>query len=271
MKALFILVFTALTAGLGQTEISWGDDSAARIIMEKVDARNDGDNQTADMEMILIDKNGSERVRKIASFSKDKGKDKLRLMFFLAPAEVKDTAFMTYDYSDPKKDDDQWIFLPALGKTKRIASADKSGSFMGSDLNYSDMATRELDNYKYSFYEKGREKEFDGVKTWAIWSRPRSKKTVRETGYEKSLVFVRQDNFVVIRSISWLENNGPLKYMIVKKLDKIDGIWVPTEMHVAQKKGKQTLHQTILKFNNVKFNQDIDEQYFSVRRMEKGL
>jgi hypothetical protein len=247
------------------------DDPEARKIMELVDARDDGDNQTADMEMILIDKKGKERVRKIASFGKDKGEDNMRLMFFLHPADVKDTAFLTYDYDDPKRDDDQWLYLPALRKTKRIASSDKSGSFMGSDLNYSDMTSRVLEDYDFSFYEKGREKEFDGVKTWAIWSHPRSKDVVKETGYEKALLFVRQDNYFVIRSIGWVNQGGYLKYMSVKKLDQIDGIWVATEIHVAKKKGKQTVHKTNLKFDNVKFNQDLDEEMFSVRRMEKGL
>jgi hypothetical protein len=266
-----LTLIAAVALILGQPVSSWGDDPEARKIMEKVDAQENGDNQTSDLEMILIDKKGSERIRKIAYFYKYKSKDRLNMMFFLHPADVRNTAFLTYDYDDPEKDDDQWLYLPALGKTKRIASADKSGSFMGSDLNYSDMATPEVANYDYSFYEKGREKEFDGFKTWAIWSRPRSQKVVRETGYSKSLLFIRQDNYVVIRTISWVENGGPLKYMIVKKLDKIDGVWVPTEMQVAKKQGKQTIHQTILKFKNVKFNQDLDERFFSVRRMEKGF
>ncbi len=268
---MLILMMTVMAISFGRPEVSRADDPEARKIMELVDTRNDGDNQTADMEMILIDKKGNERIRKIASFKKDKGDDKLHLMFFLHPADVKDTSFLTHDYSDSEKDDDQWLFLPAIGKTKRIATADKSGSFMGSDLNYSDMTTKELENYDYSFYEKGRQKEFDGIKTWAIWSRPRSKKIIQKTGYEKTLVFVRQDNHVVVRSISWVAKGSALKYMVVKKLEKIDDIWVATEMQVARKKGQQTLHQTILKFKNVKFDQDLDEQLFSVRRMKKGL
>ena len=79
------------------------DDPQARAIMEKVDARNDGDNQTADMEMVLIDKKGQKRIRKIKTFSKDKGDDTYRLMFFVKPADVKNTAFLTYDYDNPEK------------------------------------------------------------------------------------------------------------------------------------------------------------------------
>ena len=170
----FVFVFAAIACTLPQN--SFADDPKARAIVEKVDARDDGDNQTADMEMVLIDKKGQKRVRKIHTFSKDKGKDTLKLMFFLHPADVKDTAFLTYDYDDPDKDDDQWLYLPALRKTKRIATADKSGSFMGSDLNYSDMTSLDLEDYDYSFYEKGKESEVRGNKVFVIWSVPRSKK-----------------------------------------------------------------------------------------------
>jgi hypothetical protein len=247
------------------------DTPEARAIMERVDARDDGDNQTADMNMTLIDRNGGGRIRKIATFTKDKGADTMRLMFFLQPADVKDTAFFTIDYDDPVHDDDQWLYLPALRKTKRIATTDKSGSFMGSDLNYADMTDRELEDYDYRFYEKGREQTFNGIKTWAIWAIPRSKKVVEEIGYEKELLFVRQDNDFIIRSIHWIENSADLKYMMVNQLEKIDGIWVATDMQVTRKTGKQTVHKTVLQLDNVRFNQDLDETLFSVRQMEKGL
>jgi hypothetical protein len=239
--------------------------------MENVDARDDGDNQVSDMEMILIDKKGKKRIRRIHSFSKDKGEDILKLMFFLHPADVKDTGFLTYDYDDPDRDDDQWLYLPALRKTKRIASSDKSGSFMGSDLNYSDMTSRNLKDYDYTFYEKTREMDVKGFKTWVIWSIPRTKDVIDETGYEKSLLFIRQDNYFVIRAVNWVHDGGYLKYMDVRKLEHIDGIWVATEMHITKKKGKQMAHKTILKLSNVKFNQELNFDLFTVRRIEKGL
>ena len=265
----FIFVFVAMVCHIPQDILA--DDPKARAIMEKVDARDDGDHQTSDMEMVLIDKKGQKRVRKIHTFLKDKGEDTMRLMFFLHPADVKDTAFLTYDYDDPDKDDDQWLYLPALKKTKRIASTDKSGSFMGSDLTYSDMTSRNLEDYDYTFYEKAKEKEVKGIKTWVIWSKPRSKDIIEETGYEKSLLFVRQDNFFVIRALHWVRDGGYKKYMDVKKLELIDKIWVATEMHITKKKGKITAHKTILKLENVKFNQGLEFDMFSVRRMEKGL
>lgn len=244
------------------------DDPKARAIMEKVDARAEGDNQIADMEMILIDKKGQKRVRKIHSFRKDKEDDTLRLMFFLHPAEVKDTGFLTYDYADPNRDDDQWLYLPALRKTKRIASSDKSGSFMGSDLTYADMTSRNLEDYDF-FYKK--EIEVGAKKAWVIESIPRTKKIIKETGYTKSLLIVRQDNYFVIRAVHWVRDGGYLKFVDVKTLKLIDGIWVGTEMLITKKKGKKGVHKTILNLNNVKFKQNLDEALFTVRQLEKGL
>ena len=251
--------------------VAAADDPQARVIMERVDARDDGDNQTADMQMVLIDKRGKQRIRKIATFQKDKGEDTQRLMFFVQPADVTDTAFLTYDYDDPRKDDDQWLYLPALRKTKRIATSDKSGSFMGSDLNYSDMTSRNLQDYDYQFYEKGKQATVRDKKVWVIWSIPRSKEVIDETGYKKSLLFVRPDIDMVIRSINWVKDGGYLKYMDIRQLEQIDGIWVATDMLVTKKKGKQTVHKTILTLDSVKFNQDLETDLFTIRRMEKGL
>jgi len=239
----------------------------ARAIMDKVDARDDGDNAIADMEMILIDKKGQERVRKLLSFSKDVGEDTYRILFFTHPANVKDTGFLTYDYDDPDRDDDQWLYLPALKKTKRIASSDKDNAFMGSDFSYADMTDRHLDDYDYKLLK---EAEVDNKKTWVIESVPKTQKVIDTYGYTKSVVFVRQDNYVVVRAVNWVKKGEKLKYLDVRRLEFIDNIWVPAEIHMTTKKGKVTLHKTVLKRDNIRFNQDLKADLFTVRQLEKG-
>ena len=247
---------------------TFADDPKAREIMQKVEDRDDGDNQVVDMVMILVDKNGDERTRKIHSFIKDFGEDTYRIMFFLHPPDVKDTGFLTYDYDDPDKDDDQWLYLPALRKTKRIATDDKSSSFMGSDLNYSDMTSKDLEDYEYEIKKEMKDRGHD---VWLIQSTPINRDVVEETGYEKSLLFVRKDIYFVVRSVHWVKDGGYLKYVDVKKLEQIDGIWVATETLVTKKKGKVTEHKTILKMENTRFNQDLEADLFTVRRLEKGM
>lgn len=239
-----------------------------RWVMEQVDQRDDGDNQTADIEMVLIDRNNNERRRSIQLFAKDRGKDVLRLQFFLAPADVKDTGFLTYDYYSGEKDDDQWLYLPDLYKTKRIATSDKSSAFMGSDFSYADMTRRVIDEWSYRFLK---EDMVDDGKVWLIEATPVSKEVEDRYGYTRSIVYVRQDIFMVIRAIHVLKKGGKVKYMQVQELEQIDDIWVATEIWMKTTHNKRTSHRTILKFDNVRFNQDLAEDYFSVRQLEKGI
>lgn len=237
-------------------------------IAQKVHDRDDGDNSISKMTMTMTDKNGKKRVRNLKTFTKDKGEDKLKLMFFLTPADVKNTAFLTYDYEDSNKDDDQWLYLPELQKVKRIASSDKSSSFMGSDFTYSDMTSRNVEDYTYKIMK---EKKVGKHMTWQMLVTPKSEKTIAETGYTKSIVFVRQDNFVIVQALNYIKAGKKLKYMMVKGLEKIDGIWTATEMQMVTKKGKKTLHKTTFKFSDIKYNQNLEESLFTTRTLERGL
>ncbi|MCP4897049.1 MAG: outer membrane lipoprotein-sorting protein [bacterium] len=257
-----------IAAALAVVPVLVADEPEARAIMERVDAVEEGNHVVSDMEMKLIDRRGNERVRRIRSFTKDRGEDRLQTMFFQYPPDVEGTAFLTYDYSGNERDDDQWLYLPALGKTKRIASSGKSGSFMGSDFNYSDLASRELDDFNYSLI---REDEVRGEKVWIIQTVPRSRKVIEETGYEKSLLLVRQDNYKVVRAVSWVKGGEDLRYLDVQQLELIEGIWVATKMRMTTKRGSATRHATVLTLSDVKFNQQLEDELFTVHRLEAGL
>ncbi|MCK5162366.1 MAG: outer membrane lipoprotein-sorting protein [Desulfobacula sp.] len=248
--------------------VCMADDERARQIMQQVEDRDDGDNMTSRMLMVLIDKNEKQRKKYFQSFSKDFGRDKKRIMFVKSPAPIKNTGFLTFDWDDESRDDDQWLFLPAIGKTKRIASSDKSSSFMGSDLNYSDMTGRNLEDYNFKLLK---ESKIKGIDVWIIQSLPKTKEVEDETGYKKSILAVRKDNYIVVRAKMWTSEGGFTKYMDAQKLVQIDGIWVVAQNHITKKRGKVTMHQTLLKLSNVKFNQSLDENVFTIRRLEKGL
>ena len=142
-------------------------------IAQKVHDRDEGDNSTSKMTMILIDKNGKKRICNLKTHVKEKGEDKLKLMFFLTPADVKNTAFLTYDFEDSSKDDDQWLYLPAPKRIKRIASRNKSGSFMGSEFSYEDIGNQ---NYqKFIFSDEAKEVILDGQECYESTRIPKNK------------------------------------------------------------------------------------------------
>ncbi len=242
---------------------------SAREIMQKVNDRDDGDNVVLSMEMILINKNNQKRVRKMTQFTKDRGADSHSVIFFQEPADVENTGFLTYDYDASEKDDDQWMYLPALRKTKRIASNDKSGSFMGSDFNYSDMTKRNLENFEYKIIKDSA--PVRGSDTWVISTIPKTEEVMEESGYSKSILWVRKDNFIVIRAKNWVHKSPDIKFFEFKNLKQIDGVWFITETIAKRKLGKQTIHQTVLRQSNIRLNQPLEDAVFSLRRLEKGL
>ena len=241
---------------------------SAREIMEKVDARDDGDNMTADVKMILIDRQDNKRVREMKVFTKDKGVDTWKMQFFFSPADVKDTGFLTYDYYEGNRDDDQWLYLPDLHKTKRIATSDKSSSFMGSDFSYADMTRRVLDEWNYTLLKEDKVGEH---KVWLIEAVPVSEAVENRYGYMKSVLFIRQDIFMGVRAVHWLKEGKKIKYQENKGVKQIDGVWVATELHEKTTKNKVTLHRTVMEYSNIKYNQNLDDELFTVRRLEKGI
>jgi len=241
-------------------------DIDARAIMEKVYARDDGTTLEQNMLMLLVDKHGQIRSRDIKTFTKDYDQDVYKIMFFNSPADVKNSAFLTYDYSNSKKEDDQWLYLPALKKIKRIPSSEKSSSFMGSDFSYFDMGKRNIDDYSYKFIK---ESTVHGKKVWIIESLPLNQKVIDESNYEKTISLVRQDNYVVVRSIDFT-TNGQMKYMEVKKMYQEKEIWLAQEVSMTVKKLGVIVHSTILKFSNTKLNENIDDYLFTSRQLTKG-
>ncbi|MDE0532230.1 MAG: outer membrane lipoprotein-sorting protein [Albidovulum sp.] len=237
-------------------------------IMRQVNARDDGDNRIAQISMTLIDRNGHQRQRQLVSYNKDRGRAVLQLLFFLDPPNVRNTGFLTYDYQDPGRDNDQWLYLPELYKTKRIAGSDKSQSFMGSDFSYADLNRQVLDEWKFKLLG---ERDVRGNKAWLVEATPVSEDVEQRYGYSKSVLFVRSDLNMVVRAVHWLAGGNRLKYLDIVNLQKIDGIWTATELDMRTVQAKETLHRTVMKFRNVRYNQNLDESIFTQRRLEKGL
>jgi hypothetical protein len=139
---------------------------------------------------------------------------------------------------------------------------------MGSDFTYGDMTKPELAKFDFKLI---REEVVDGNPCWLIECNPRSPKVVDEYGYSKSIVMVRKDNHVILRSVFWLKKTKQVKYMQVKKLIQIDGIWTVMEVHMTTRNGSHVEHRTILRRVSVKYNQPLDQNMFTTRKMEMGL
>ncbi len=231
-----------------------------REIVDKAYNLPTGDDQTSVLTMTLINKSGQTRVRKIQQFTKDLGDTEKSIMFFLSPADVKNTSFMNWSY-DSDKADDQWIYLPALKKVKRISSDSKSDYFMGSDFTYDDLGDRKLDADVHKLL---REETVDGVECYVVESVSKDEDYM----YSKTVTWIRKSNFVGLKKEFYDEDEELLKTLSIKNLKEIDGIWVITrsEMENVQKN-----HKTTMELSSIKINTGVPASKFTERMMMRGM
>lgn len=237
----------------------------AKQVAVNADEREDGEDETSDLEMILINKRDQERQRKVRAFRKDYGKDSKMVMFFMEPADVKDTGFLSWNYDDESKDDDQWLYLPALKKVRRISSSKKKDYFMGTDFTYEDMGDRDVDDYTYKHL--GTE-EIDGIECYHLEMMPKNEDIVDKTGYGRGEMWVRPDIWMAVRMKFYDEKLEFLKELALSDIEQIDGIWKAKTMTMDN---EQEEHKTIFHFSNITYNSGIEDDVFSQRRLERGL
>ena len=249
-------------------------DMSAKEVMEKVENRDTGATVMRESTMILIDRKGRRRVRQTKMYSKETDEGTKAITFFLTPADVRNTAFLSHDWDDESKEDDSWLYLPALRKVKRIASADKSGAFMGSDFTYSDIEGVELENYDFTFVDGKENETVDGHPVWVIESRPKNanaEQVIKQTGYLKSQAWIRKDNFMLVRGKFWVKKGKKIKYLTIFEIEKIQDIWTANRLQmVTTKRGKKE-HSTVLQTNSIQYNEPLDDDMFTTHRMERGL
>ncbi len=247
-------------------------EMTATEVMVKVDNFDDGETSSSEMTMILIDRRGNQRVRQMRGFRKDYGEDTKSMNFFLSPADVRNVAFLSYDWDDEDKEDDSWLYLPAIGKPKRISAGNQKDSFMGSDFTYADMNDLEINEWDYKFLKQS--EMVDGKDCWVIEGVPKKskrKKVIDETGYLKVVSWIRKDIFFVVKGKMYVKKGKKIKYFTASELEPIQGIWTAKKLTMVTTKRKRKEHSTVLLFNKVVYNKGVEDGMFTVQRMERGL
>jgi len=228
-------------------------------IMQKVYDLPTPKDMQAELTMTLTNKQGEKRVRKLSQFISNDGNMEKKIMFFISPADVKGTSFMNWSYNT-EKDDDQWIYLPALKRTKRISSGSKGDYFMGSDFTYDDLGDRHPNEDNHKFL---REETIQGINCYVVESTPKASGHM----YAKTITWVLKDKSIGLKRDFYDANGKLLKTLEMKKYESINGYLtiLETEMRNVQRN-----HATVISLANVKVNQGIAASKFTERSMTMG-
>jgi outer membrane lipoprotein-sorting protein len=219
-------------------------------IAEKAYNIEDGNDVESDMLMKIVKADKSEKKRDLKFYRKDYGKDTRVLMVFRSPADVKDTSFLTWNYSD--KDNDLWLYLPALRQVSRIAAADKSKSFMGSDYSYEDFTKRNLQKDDFTLLKE--EKTGDYL-CYVVEARAKDK----GEKFAKRLLWIHKDNFLLMRADFFDGSNNLNKRFTASNVKKIKDIWTALS---GKMENLKTGGWTTIDMSNVSYNSGLADRLF---------
>lgn len=246
---------------------AWAETAAE--IMKKVDDRYTGDTSSSDGTLVLIDKRDRQRVRELKMYSIENDEVDKSILFFRSPSDVKNTAYMSFDWKDDAKEDDSWLFLPALQKINRVASSDESGAFMGSDFSYADINGLDYPDFSYSMENPS--DPVDGKDCWVIKSTPINASVIDDTGYTESVSWVRKDIYMIVKAVIQVEKGKRTKYFSATDINEIDGIWTAQTLQMVTTRRDKREHSSVFKINNIEYNKGVDESLFDTQAMQRGI
>ena len=214
----------------------------------------------AEMQMLLKNQHGETSIRemKIKSMEQENDGDK-SLTVFESPRDVKGTAFLSFSHS--VGNDEQWLYLPALKRVKKISSRNKSGSFMGSEFSFEDLTSFEVEKYTFKYIK---DENINGVDCWMIEQYPVDK----YSGYKKRIVWIDKVEYRSQKTEFYDRKNTLLKTLTMKDYKKyVDKFWRASQLEmINHQSGKSTL----LTWKNYKFQQGLDEKDFNRNALKRA-
>ena len=235
--------------------VSFSFSQTGLEIAQQIDEKEKPVDMKADLTMVLTNKKGKSRTSTIRSVSKDDSKK--QIIWFLAPADDKGVAFLKIEHEG--EDDEMRLWLPAFNKVRRISSKQKADSFMGSDMSYEDMTSRELDEYTYNL--QGSE-TIDGIDYYILESIPDAE---LDSEYSKHIAWVSKSDYLVIKEESYDSSDRILKIKLIKYM-KLKGYDVPQDMYVEN---VQKNHNTRLTFNNLELDTNVQDALFQEKNLKR--
>lgn len=251
-----------------------GQKETAEWVARQIDERDTGRDGRFQVKMRLFDRRQRVRERELTILTKRKPVtprpsatseptgDRV-LIRFTYPNDIKGTAFLVWEH--PTGEDERFLYLPALGRVRRIAGAEAQDSFVGSDFTYEDISGREFDDYTYTMVEQNAAwpaPDGQRLPAYRIESRARDP----QARYPRIVSTVRKDNFVVVSAEIFNRRDERQKIYEVRRLERIQGIWTLSD--VVMTNTAEGTH-TELSIANVQYGVGLTDAEFSRRELER--
>ncbi len=184
------------------------------------------------------------------------------LVRFLYPSDIKNTGLLVWEH--PDADDERFLYLPALGRVRRIAGEEKQESFVGSDLSYEDIGARDVSDYTYTFADEDATWTAPDGSRHAAWALESHAKDPN-ADFPRSVSLVLKDRFVIVHADIYNRRNERAKVFDVKRLERVDGIWTVLDLVVVNERQNT---KTELSTTSIRYNVGLTENDFSRRQLE---
>jgi outer membrane lipoprotein-sorting protein len=241
------------------------DTSVPETIMQRNASATKVKNSLSTATFALVSKDGAQRVRKVLGYTRlaSNGSDNMRLVRFVSPADIKGTATLLLEHAETE--DDIWIYLPALGKTRRLSAANKKSAYVGTDFSYGDIVGYKVAEWQHRLV---REEELGGVPCYVIESVPANETVMESSGYSKRVSWIAKSNFMALRVDMWDTSLQPLKTIVNSDIQLAGepGKW---QAMTSEATNLQSGHKTRIRFDEFKANQNVPESLFTVKELER--
>lgn len=245
---------------LAAAGLALAQDLDGKTIMDKADKVNRAKDEKNQVTMTIVSGRNEKRRRELTTyFHSGDGDDDKSLIRFESPADVKGTGLLTLEQGET---DEQYLFLPDLRKSKRIAGATKAQSFMGTDFSNYDMRTEDLTGH---IYEKKGEEDVEGRKCYLIEAKPKDDSVLESTGYSLRKIWVDKERWVVPKTEFYDKNGKLLKVAASDGWKQVEGLWRPAKVVMEN---KQEGSKTTIAFGTREINKGIPDKVFTKRELE---
>jgi hypothetical protein len=236
---------------------------SAREIMRRVLRESRAEDEVIRVGMRLVDAKGQVRPRTITIYAKKRtAEDSMRLIRFHDPPDLARSGILTIEHSD--RDTDQWIYLPAYHAARRVASANRGDTWMGTDFTYEDITDAKIEQYQYTTL---RHEEVHNVRCAVIEAIPTDGKLKEESAYSRTVFWIDPEESVALK-IEYYDRGGRLLKVLTNSALRRYGKyrrWQLTEMRDVTRN-----HTTVLAVTDRTVNRGLSDDYFEVSYLERG-